>query len=86
MSTPSDSHYPQGPDSQALVLKEQGIEEGFVEKLRSLKYTCLLEAKEKDSTHLLRVLGAGPRARACGRIGWENWLVAAQAAGWHNNP
>ena len=38
MPTSSDSNYPQH-EPQALVLKEQGIEEGFIEKLRSLKHT-----------------------------------------------
>jgi type I restriction enzyme R subunit len=38
MPTSSDSSYPQDPAPKALVLKEQGIEEGFLEKLRSLKY------------------------------------------------
>jgi type I restriction enzyme R subunit len=37
MPTSSDSTYPD-PAPQHLVLKEQGIEDGFVEKLRSLKY------------------------------------------------
>jgi type I restriction enzyme R subunit len=38
MSTSSDSIYPQhAPKSH--VIKEQGIEEGFIEKLSSLKYT-----------------------------------------------
>jgi type I restriction enzyme R subunit len=35
---PSDTKYPQH-QPEALVLKEQGIEDGFIEKLRSLKYT-----------------------------------------------
>jgi type I restriction enzyme R subunit len=35
---PPDSKYPPH-EPQALVLNEQGIEEGFIEKLRALKYT-----------------------------------------------
>lgn len=38
MSTASNSAYPH-PGSKAFVLKERGIEDGFIEKLRNLKYT-----------------------------------------------
>jgi type I restriction enzyme R subunit len=38
MPTSSDRNYPE-LQAQALVVKEQGIEDGFIEKLRSLKYT-----------------------------------------------
>ncbi|MFZ0710163.1 MAG: hypothetical protein WAM53_09005 [Terrimicrobiaceae bacterium] len=44
---PSDINSPQSPDSQALVLKEQGIEEGFIEKLRSLKYTYRSDIRDR---------------------------------------
>ncbi|SER17363.1 type I restriction enzyme, R subunit [Solimonas aquatica] len=36
---PSETPYPQPPESQPLVLKEQDIETAFIEKLRDLKYT-----------------------------------------------
>jgi type I restriction enzyme R subunit len=32
---------------QALVLKEQGIEDGFIEKLRSLKYACRPDIRDR---------------------------------------
>ena len=47
MPTSSDSKYPQDPAPQALVLKEQGIEEGFIEKLRSLKYTYRPDIRDR---------------------------------------
>ncbi|TAK93641.1 MAG: type I restriction endonuclease subunit R [Verrucomicrobia bacterium] len=47
MPTSSDSRYPQAPDSQALVLKEQGIEDAFIEKLRSLKYTYRPDIRDR---------------------------------------
>jgi type I restriction enzyme R subunit len=39
MPLSSDSSYPQDPIPQSLVLKEQGIEDRFIEKLKDLKYT-----------------------------------------------
>ena len=39
MATPAHSDYSQIPVPRTLVLKEQGIEEAIIEKLRSLKYT-----------------------------------------------
>jgi hypothetical protein len=47
VSASSDSHYPQNPVPQALVLREQGIEEGFIEKLRSLKYTYRPDIRDR---------------------------------------
>jgi type I site-specific restriction-modification system R (restriction) subunit len=48
MPTFSDSTYPQA-SSQPLVLKEQGIEEGFIEKLRSLKYAYRSDIRDRGS-------------------------------------
>jgi type I restriction enzyme R subunit len=42
----SDIKYPQHVP-QALVLKEEGIEEGFIEKLRSLKYTYRPDIRDR---------------------------------------
>ena len=46
MPTSSDSNYPQH-QAHALVLKEQGIEDGFIEKLRSLKYTYRSDIRDR---------------------------------------
>jgi hypothetical protein len=37
---PAEFIYPQDPDPGPLAVHEQDIEAGFIEKLRSLKYTC----------------------------------------------
>src|SRR5947207_9364230 len=47
MPTSSDSNYPQASEPQALVLKEQGIEDAFIEKLRSLKYTDRSDIRDR---------------------------------------
>jgi len=49
MPTSSDSIYPQNPNPQHLVLNEQGIEAGFIEKLRSLKYTDRPDIRDRAS-------------------------------------
>lgn len=49
MPTSSDSNYPQASGSQSLVLKEQGIEEAFTEKLRSLKYAVRDDIRDRAS-------------------------------------
>jgi type I restriction enzyme R subunit len=41
--------YPPPPDSQALVLNEQGIEDAFLEKLRNLKYTDRPDIRDRGS-------------------------------------
>ncbi len=46
MPTSSDSKYPD-PSPQAFVLKEQGIEDIFIEKLRSLKYTYRSDIRDR---------------------------------------
>lgn len=46
MPTSSGSNYP-NPAPQALVLKEQGVEDGFIEKLRSLKYTYRPDIRDR---------------------------------------
>ncbi|MDB6036079.1 MAG: box helicase, partial [Verrucomicrobiales bacterium] len=49
MPNSSDSKYPQNPVPQAHVLKEDGIEEQFIEKLRSLKYTVRSDIRDRAS-------------------------------------
>jgi len=46
MTTSSNSVYPL-PVSEPLVLKEQDIEDAFIEKLRSLKYTCRADIRDR---------------------------------------
>ena len=45
---PSDTKYPEH-QAEAVVLNEQGIEEAFIEKLRSLKYTYRLDITDRAS-------------------------------------
>ncbi|HEY5042307.1 MAG TPA: hypothetical protein VIK53_09920, partial [Verrucomicrobiae bacterium] len=46
MPTSSDSNYPDLA-SQGFVLKEQGIEDAFIEKLRELKYTYRPDIRDR---------------------------------------
>lgn len=48
MSTSFKSIYPPHRDSDALVLKEQGIEDAFIEKLKSLKYEHRPDIRDRD--------------------------------------
>ena len=45
----SEINYSQIPDPQASVLKEQGIEDRFIEKLRNLKYTFRSDITDRAS-------------------------------------
>lgn len=47
MPTSSDSTYPPSRHSQADLLKEQGIEQAFIEKLSSLKYTYRSDIRDR---------------------------------------
>lgn len=48
MPEPSKSTYPQ-PGSQSLVLKEEAIEDGFIERLCRLKYTYRPEIRDRPA-------------------------------------
>jgi hypothetical protein len=43
----SDPNYPETSDSRPLTVNEQSIEEGFVEKLRDLKYTYRPDIRDR---------------------------------------
>jgi type I restriction enzyme R subunit len=49
MPASSDSKYPEAPVTQPLILNEQGIEEEFIGKLRSLKYTYRADIRDRAS-------------------------------------
>jgi type I restriction enzyme M protein len=56
MPTPPDSSYPP-PASQHLVLKEQGVEDAFTEKLRSLKFMARKASSKSGSLQSTANLG-----------------------------
>ncbi len=49
MPPPAESNYPQPTDSQALSLREQAIEDAFIEKLRGLKYNFRPDINDRAS-------------------------------------
>jgi len=49
MTSSSETKYPLGSSGETHVLKEQGIEESFIEKLRSLKYTYCPHIRDRTT-------------------------------------